>query len=303
MTQHNKALQPQSLSHFRMLVDLRKSSLDQMKLMGLIDLTLILIVASNSKDLGQRWDVHLSGYINATLGSDVTILCTFTIPPLYQNESVKVYWKKREGRNFDSITNNKNPYVFHPNNALVLEKYRGKTKLIGDESKGNCSLKISNIRHNEANIYVRVMAKEYFSFYDNSVSISVSGLGVSPIPPVPAVSSQVNTTQEPRLQWQMAISVSVGAILIVIVVVGIVFGIKHKRSKSSTRKDSGYYANFSRANQLKSEASCKKQEHKEPSKLKDIDEPVYINIEAPPDQMAQSTDHSDNIYGNVDYSK
>ncbi|XP_031708461.1 uncharacterized protein LOC116386421 [Anarrhichthys ocellatus] len=298
-----------------MLVDLRKSSLDQMKLMGLIDLTLILILASNSK--GQSWDVHVSGHINATLGSNVTIPCTFTIPPLYQTESVKVYWKKREGSNFDSITNNKNPYVFHPNNTLVLEKYRGKTKLIGDESKGNCSLKINGIRHNEPNIYVRVIAKkEYFSFYDKFVSISVSGPGVSPIPPVPAVrilliptfqtttiSSQVSTTQESPPQWQMAISVSVGAILIVIVVVGIVFGIKHKRSKSFTREDSGHYANFSRANQLKSEASCKRQEHKEPSELKDIDEPVYINIEAPPDQMAQSTDHSDNIYGNVDYSK
>ncbi|KAK9513608.1 hypothetical protein VZT92_027127 [Zoarces viviparus] len=301
-----------------MLVDLRKSSLDQMKLRGLIDLTLILILASNSK--GESWVVNVSVHINATLGSNVTIPCTFTIPPKYQAKSVEVYWKKREGSNLDSKTKENNPYVFHPNNTLVLEEYRGKTKLIGDESKGSCSLKIFNISHHEPNIYVRVIAeaekkKEYFSFYDKFVSISVSGPGVSPNLPNPAdrrplipsfqttISSPVGTTQEPPPQWQMAISVSVGAILIVIVVIGIVFGIKHKRSKSSTRKDSGYYANFSRANQLKREASCKKQEHKEPSELKDIDEPVYINIEAPPDQMAQSTDHTDNIYGNVDYSK
>ncbi|KAM6935983.1 uncharacterized protein PEZ65_006249 [Lycodopsis pacificus] len=296
-----------------MLVDLRQSSLDQMKLMGLIDLTLILILASNSK--GESWVVNVSRHINATLGSNVTIPCTFTIPPTYQTEGVKVYWKQREGSNFDSITNEKNPYVFHPNNTLVLEKYRGKTKLIGDESEGNCSLKIFDIRHNEENIYLRVIAKEeYFSFYEKFVSISVSGPGVSPIDPAGRIlliptfqrtttSSPVGTSQEPPPQWQMAISVSVGAILIVIVVVGIVFGIKHKRSQSSTRKDSGYYGNFSRANQLKREASCKKQEHKEPSELKDIDEPVYINIEAPPNQMAQSTDHTDNIYGNVDYSK
>ncbi|XP_068592648.1 sialic acid-binding Ig-like lectin 10 [Cebidichthys violaceus] len=295
-----------------MLVDLRMSSLNQMKLMGLIDLTLILILASNSK--GQSWHVNVSRRINATLGSNVTIPCTFTIPPEYNTQSVEVYWKKREGSDLDSSKNNRNAFVFHPNNTLVLEKYRGKTKLIGNESKGNCSLKIFDIMNNEQNIYVRVIAKgESYSFYTDSVSISVSGLGVllvlepdikQPIPTfqTTTIFSTVGMTQEPPPQWHVVISVSVVAILIVIFVVGIVFGIKYKRSKSFTRKDSGYYANFSRANQLKSEAPCKKQEHNKPSELKDIDEPVYINIEAPPDQMDQSMDHTDNIYGNVDYS-
>ncbi|XP_056300836.1 uncharacterized protein LOC130213334 [Pseudoliparis swirei] len=294
-----------------MLLELRMSSLDQMKLMGLIDLTLILILASNSK--GQSWNISVTKSITATLGSNVTIECSFTVPSKQRTESVQVYWKKPERSNFNTFDNDPNAFVFHPNDTLVLEKYRGKTKLIGNKSKGDCSLKICDITDNVPNIYVRVIAKgDNYSFKANSVSISVSGVPpvklsdihqITPTLQTSTIFATVGTNQETKPQRHLAIYGPVVAILIIIVVVGVVVGIKHKRSKSVTREDSGYYANFSRENQLKREVTCKKQEHIKLSEEKDIDDPVYINLEAPPGQTGQTTDHTDNVYGNVDYSK
>ncbi|TNN68305.1 Sialic acid-binding Ig-like lectin 12 [Liparis tanakae] len=151
----------------------RMSSLDQMKLMGLVDLTLILILASNSK--GQSWNISVTKPITATKGSNVTIKCTFTVPAAQSTPSVEVYWKKPERSKFKTFDNDRNAFVFHPNDTLVLEKYRGKTKLIGNKINGDCSLKICGITDNVQNIYVRVIAKgDNYSFRANSVSISVS---------------------------------------------------------------------------------------------------------------------------------
>ncbi|XP_034409174.1 uncharacterized protein LOC117745169 isoform X2 [Cyclopterus lumpus] len=277
-----------------------------MKLMGLIDLTLILILVSYSK--GQSWNISVPRYIPTTLGSNVTIGCTFTVPPKSRTESVQVYWKKPERSKFNTFDKDPNAYVFHPNDTFVLEKYRGKTKLIGNKSKGDCSLTIYNIKDNVPNIYVRVIAKgDNYSFKANFVSISVSGVPTIKMPDIhqtiPTLQTSTIFSQDTIPQRHMAIYGPIVAIVIFIVVVGIVFGIKHKRSKSLTREDSVYYANFSRENKLKREVSCKKQENITLSKEKDIDDPVYINIEAPPSQMGQNTNHTENVYGNVDYSK
>ncbi|XP_054478311.1 uncharacterized protein LOC129110154 [Anoplopoma fimbria] len=297
-----------------MLVDLRMYSFDQMKLMDLIDLTLLLILASNAK--GESWNISVERQITLTLGSNVSIQCMFTVPDERRTKSVEVYWKKNERSNFNTFDNDHNAFVFHPNNTYVLEKYRGKTELIGNKSEGNCSLKIFNVMDNVQNIYVRVIAKgDNYSFKAHSVSIDVLGPGVSPGTRQPDIITirptfktttmdpTMNTTQGATPLRQMAIAGPVVAILIIIFVIGIVFAIKHKRSESFTREGSGYYANFSRANKLKREAPCKEPENNKLSELKAIDEPVYINIEASPGQMDQSTDHTDSIYANVDYSK
>ncbi|XP_038568470.1 uncharacterized protein LOC119898330 isoform X2 [Micropterus salmoides] len=186
--------------------------------------------------------------------------------------------------------------------------------LIGDKDKGNCSLKIMKIMERMQNIYVRVIGKnDNYSFNKNLVSISVIGIESvtldRDITPVSTISSPISTseTTEKRMnssQMYLAIFIPVAALLIIIFVTGIVLYIKCKRSQSFTRQESGYYANFSTAssNQVKREPFSKKQDNKKLPEPKAIDEPVYINTEAPPGQMDQRMDHTDNIYANVDYS-
>ncbi|XP_032374268.1 uncharacterized protein LOC116691056 isoform X2 [Etheostoma spectabile] len=297
-----------------MLVNLKVSFLDQMKLPDLIDLSFILILVSNSK--GKNWTVTVDRRIDATPGSNVTIPCYFTYPVKYHTEDVQVHWKVKN--NLTGFNEKLNAFVFHPNDTYVLEKYRGKTKLTGDKAKGDCTLKIFKILEYEKNIYVRVLAKDNYSFKKDLVTIGVSGnKSVSLKPdfiPIPsptfettesdmAVFSTVGTPREASLY--MAIFVPVAALLIIIFVIAIVLCLKKRRSQSFTREESGYYENVSRAssNQAKRKTSCTTQDNKKLSELKAIDEPVYINIEAIPGQMDQSMDHTDNTYGNVDYEK
>lgn len=125
---------------------------------------------------GQTWDVNVTRQIRAELDSDVIVPCTFTYPPEFYTEDVQVYWKKPGRSNLNTDDIDKNSFVFHTNDTFVLEKYRGKTKLIGNKDKGNCSLMIQGIKENEPNIYVRVIAKgDQYSFYLKFVSISLSG--------------------------------------------------------------------------------------------------------------------------------
>ncbi|XP_028435366.1 uncharacterized protein LOC114556573 isoform X1 [Perca flavescens] len=284
-----------------------------MKLPGLIELSLIFILVSNSK--GDEWAVNVNRRINATLGSNVTIPCSFTFPSNIHTENVQVHWKKQGVKhNLSIIDKDLNAFVFHPNDTYVLEKYRGKTKLTGNKNKGDCTLKIFNISEYVPNIYVRVIAKDNYSFWKNTVTILVSGgkpvsLNTEPSPNFETTttamtgSTTVGTAREASLY--MAIFIPVAALLIIIVVVAIIFCIKKRRSQSFTREESGYYENVSRAssNQAKREESCIKQDNNTLSEVKAIDEPVYINIEAIPSQMDQRMDHTDNIYGNVDYEK
>ncbi|XP_029307047.1 LOW QUALITY PROTEIN: uncharacterized protein LOC115021058 [Cottoperca gobio] len=283
-----------------------------MKMPGLIDLTLILFLASSSK--GTNWSIDVPRSITAGSGSNVTIRCNFTYPNKSGTEYVQVYWKKPESSPMKTDDNELNAFVFHPNDIFVLEKYRGRTKLTGNISNGDCSLKIFNFMDNEPMIYVRVVKnRDKYSFRNNFVSISLSGPGVKTVTFNPDMTQQsitfeaitMGTTQKTSKLIYTAIFVSVAALLIIIFVAGIVFCIKCKRSKPCTREESGYYANFSRAslNQAKRKASCNKQENQELPELKATDDPVYLNIEAPPDQMDQSMDYTDNIYANVDYSK
>ncbi|XP_051261585.1 uncharacterized protein LOC127366566 isoform X2 [Dicentrarchus labrax] len=279
-----------------------------MKLPGLINLCLILILASLSK--GQKWSIDVPRQINATEGSNVTIPCTFTHPYKSNRQNVQVYWKTLSER-FQSQTTDLDKYafIFHTNETFVIEKYRGKTMLIGDKDKGNCSLKIKDIKFNDPSVYVRIVTNdEKYSFKKILTSINVDG-GV-PVNSLPITDITFNTlevttiemtkmTSTPSTQMYTTIFVPVAALLIIIFVGGIIFCIKHKRSKSFTREDSGYYANFRRtsSNQAKREGSYKKEDKKLPEPQA-IDEPVYINMEGgqiPTNQMWDNNFVWDNV--------
>lgn len=124
---------------------------------------------------GQKWDITVPGSINATLDSNVTIPCNFSYPEEYHTDNVKVYWKKIEKVNLPSQDKDKNAFITHTNPMFVLEKFKNKTTVIGNANHLNCSLMILNIKENIHNIYVRVIAKDNFSFYGKTVSILVNG--------------------------------------------------------------------------------------------------------------------------------
>ena len=131
---------------------------------------------------GDTWTINIPNRtIVATSGKDVTIQCNFSYPLEQHTENVQVYWKTSDLKSsFDTHDNDKQAFIFHPNDTFVLEKYRKRTTLIGNKNEQNCSLRITNVTENVQNIYVRVIGKnDNYSFVKVQVSISLSGKNFS----------------------------------------------------------------------------------------------------------------------------
>ncbi|XP_068180763.1 uncharacterized protein [Antennarius striatus] len=282
-----------------------------MKFPGLIHFTFTLTLALNSK--GQQWDINVPRKIFATLGSNVTIPCNFTYPPKHYTDDVHVFWKKPGRSNFHINDNDKNIFIFHPNDTFVLEKYRGKTKLCGNKDKGSCCLIIQNIKENELNMYVRLIAKDdQYSFRNKYVSIYVHGATPVTLNPDtsynPSPSFETRTTTMSQKMstttYEVIFAPVAGLLLIVLLSVGTAFYIKKNRSKSFAREESVHYANVRSvsSNQVKREVCCAQQINKKLRGL-EIDEPVYINLEASSVQTDERRHHDDQIYANMDHSE
>ncbi|XP_047454947.1 uncharacterized protein LOC125016484 [Mugil cephalus] len=270
-----------------------------MPLPGLIGTSLILILASVSK--GEKWAIDVQRNINVTWGSNVTIRCNLSYPENFNTMTVKVFWKtkNKEDESMCMEMPDKNAFIYHSDESCVLERYRGKTKFIGE--KKNCSLLIQNVTAAVKDIYVRIrVGNESYSFYKQTVSIFIND------------GNFVNTTTTPGPRPKShssniiyySIFLPIAALAVIVFAVGIFCLVRHKRSQAFTREESGYYANFSRASSdpAKSEESNNKKDKKLPEP-KALVEPVYINVEAPAAQMDQSVDQADSIYVNVNYSK
>lgn len=125
-----------------------------------------------------EWKIKVERKITAQPGSTVTIQCNFSYPKEMTNNNVTVFWKMSsvdDKSNCSDGETNRKAFVFNPNNDCVLKKYRGKTKLIGDPNKGNCSLQITNITDIEQAIYVRIdVQKDKYSFIKEPVNVSFS---------------------------------------------------------------------------------------------------------------------------------
>ncbi|XP_030606440.1 uncharacterized protein LOC115794888 [Archocentrus centrarchus] len=289
-----------------------------MQLPGLIGFISVLILACNSDD--KSWKINVNKNITAHPGSNITIQCNFSYPQKYKTDNVTVYWKNLKVKDISNCSKNekdKNAFVYHPNEICVINNYIQKTKLIGDKDKGDCSLQITNIVMGEQKLYVRIHVKEQnYSYTNDYVTISQRGKAAESDKFKPVGTDYMNPTFSPTettitneeghstdiaKTLYVAIPVAVAAVIILLVA-GIFFFQKHKRSHSVTREDSGYYANFSRAisNPPKREACVSTQVKKLPEG-KAIDDPVYINVKAPPGHMDQNMDCVDNIYANMDY--
>ncbi|XP_061572570.1 uncharacterized protein LOC133428860 [Cololabis saira] len=284
-----------------------------MQLQSVLYLCLIQILVSYSK--GNDWRINVTRSFNVTKGSNLTIPCSFSYPSKYQTNDVQVYWKTRGRSECSKNDNDKNAFVFHPNETCVLPKYKGQTKVIGDKDGGNCSLQIRNITNNEPYIYLRIFVKnQNYSFTKNNVKISVQGAVIQTPDPTRSVvfTSETPTTtpnivagDNGHLNIYLTIFIPVLALTLIVFITGIVFYIKRKRSNTLNREESGFYVNFNKAS---SDPPTRGREESYktgvlPSEQKTIDEPTYVNVQELTDGMGQHLDYIDDVYVNVDYSK
>ncbi|XP_061632004.1 uncharacterized protein LOC133479284 isoform X1 [Phyllopteryx taeniolatus] len=281
----------------------------------LTELALILILASHSK--GETWGLKVNRRITAEKGKSVIIQCTFSYPPEHHTENLQLFWKLPKRSTFNTYDRDRNAFLYHPNNTFVVKKYQGKTSLIGMGNDRSCTLGITNLMDDRLVIYFRIIGKENFSFWDQSVTISAYGPDVVPVtlnpdtifPYSPIPRDLQHLKNRTTLQTiYTAVFVPLAAVVILLAA-GFLIWKKHTRSQSVVREGSGYYANFSRAspNQATRKENCNKQDNKNLPDRKVMEEPIYINVQQAACQtgarMTQGEDHKDNIYENVVHTK
>ncbi|XP_075459359.1 B-cell receptor CD22-like [Ascaphus truei] len=137
--------------------------------MGLVKRILLFILLRGLL-LGSRcqeWSSSVPHSIRALEGSCVVIPCTFTYPGPPREFSIT--WFLYRTISYPEVYNSKYP-------TEVLHRYYKRTQLVGDLGKQNCSIKIINVRNNDADIYYPWIDpdKNNFRFYDHPVQLQVS---------------------------------------------------------------------------------------------------------------------------------
>ncbi|KAM9405401.1 uncharacterized protein ACWYII_028732 isoform 3-T3 [Salvelinus alpinus] len=283
-----------------------------------IEMMLILSQACGTS--GVDWKADYPKVVFTKMGEDVTIPCNVTYPPSPSKEPVQAYWKRLGNTKLNINDNDKNEFLYHPNNTFVIKSFQTRTNLTGNVTKRNCSLKINIIQHGDIGrfYYLRIATgADNFSFNKELVSIQISGTsGTISIIPMDKSNTVDSTTTVPLATTELfedalstttyiATTVPVVAVLLV-AVLGIVWFFKYrKRSRGVTKQESGYYANFTMTTPTTKPERVKTTKKKDDTQIpppKVIDEPVYGNVQGPDDPM-DSMDQMDSVYANVDHAK
>ncbi|XP_018601032.2 sialic acid-binding Ig-like lectin 6 [Scleropages formosus] len=106
--------------------------------------------------------------MSALGGSCLVIPCKFLCPDLSNPINTSAgFW----------LASSTTDFVYHTDSSKVAEQYKGRTQLIGDLKKGNCSLKIDHLQYNDNGpFYFRIEMTNYnFSFIEYKVSIAILG--------------------------------------------------------------------------------------------------------------------------------
>lgn len=133
------------------------------------------VVNSNT---GVDWKADYPKFVFTNKGDDVTILCNVTYPPSPSKEPILAYWKRLGKTKLTINDNDKNEFLYHPNNTFVIKSFQNRTKLTGNVTKGNCSLNIKGIEEGDMGnfYYLRIATgANNFSFINQLVSIQISG--------------------------------------------------------------------------------------------------------------------------------
>uniref|UniRef100_A0A8C9THH6 Ig-like domain-containing protein n=1 Tax=Scleropages formosus TaxID=113540 RepID=A0A8C9THH6_SCLFO len=112
------------------------------------------------------WSAHVPGTVMALQGSCVVIPCTFTYPGRERKQSdLTAMWHTKD-----------HAFIYHPDIGEVLYRFRGRTSLVGDLGRKNCSLKIDRVQRIDGGPFIFRLAiddGEKFSYTKSEVSIVV----------------------------------------------------------------------------------------------------------------------------------
>uniref|UniRef100_A0A3P8N5M1 Ig-like domain-containing protein n=1 Tax=Astatotilapia calliptera TaxID=8154 RepID=A0A3P8N5M1_ASTCA len=111
------------------------------------------------------WTVDVPSSVEGLLGSCVVIPCSYNYPDI-------------AAHTFTGIWRIDDQVIYHPTESNTMEKYRGRTKLLGDLSKKNCSLMIENLQQSDGGPFffrIELEGPNKFSYSNNKVSISMIG--------------------------------------------------------------------------------------------------------------------------------
>ncbi|XP_049587298.1 myelin-associated glycoprotein [Syngnathus scovelli] len=277
-------------------------------LQPLIEFTVIvLFLAAHSK--GETWGLQVNRTVTAVMGQSVTIPCTFSYPPYQHTRNIRLFWKLTEKSTFNTYDRDRYAFIYHPNSTFVVERYQGKTSLLGKKSDKSCTLRIQKLMESPLVIFLRIIAKnDSYSFYKQRVLIVASdAASVTLNPGIISITSAFPDGQQSlinRDKWQtIYVYIFVPLVAVgIILAAGFLVWKKHKRSQSFLRAGSGHYANFSRAspNPPTRKENRNIQDNKNLPDGNVVEEPVYVNVQRAACQMDErGGDHS--IYENVAY--
>ncbi len=114
------------------------------------------------------WSAVVNESVVGLSGSCVVIPCTFRYPA-----NGKTYTE------FTGIWYKEYSTIYHTDTSKIIDSFKGRTSLIGDLHKNDCSLKISSLSSSDTGpIMFRIEIKDLdkFSYEKNKVSITVKGI-------------------------------------------------------------------------------------------------------------------------------
>ncbi len=114
------------------------------------------------------WSAVVNESVVGLSGSCVVIPCTFRYPA-----NGKTYTE------FTGIWYKGYSPIYHTDTSKIIDSFKGRTSLIGDLSKNDCSLKISSLSSSDTGQFkfrIEIKDLDKATYEKNKVSITVKGI-------------------------------------------------------------------------------------------------------------------------------
>ncbi|KAG8143380.1 hypothetical protein E2320_000612 [Naja naja] len=136
-----------------------------------LPLTFLLVLFDSP--VSATWSSTLPSSIQALKGSCVVIPCSFTFPDSWDSWDSSVAWYQYRFWSYPEIYNSKMP-------SNVLPAYQGRTEVVGNLKKGNCTLSINPVEMEDAMRYYVWINPDSVNhrFHDVTVQVELSDLGL-----------------------------------------------------------------------------------------------------------------------------
>ncbi|XP_036420076.1 uncharacterized protein LOC118803699 isoform X2 [Colossoma macropomum] len=272
-----------------------------------------------------HWSINLpEREFNIAKYTNITIKCKVTYPdPEAAKRNIQAFWKTKDKGKMSINNNDKNMFIFHPNDSFVIESFQRRTQLLGNISNHDCSLLIIRARSTDVGqYYFRVeTGSDNYSFVQKNeiihivdVNSSVSGnediqvvdvnSGVSGNEDIQSVTEPAATSANSRVE---AISISVPVVLILLVAAVIVIVLllrRKKRRRNPVRQEMNYYENLQvpcgKPRDDGHDSTEKDEKEQEPPSTPE-DTSIYANVQGGFLEEPTDFDPTENIYSNFGY--